>query len=180
MRADAERNRERVVRAAAEVFAEKGLDAAAAEVAVRAGVGKATLYRNFPTKEHLIAAVAIERIHWFEGLLEDALREPDAWTALRDVFCASAEVQARDLAAAGAIAAALHLPEVQEARAAMNATLDKLLRRAQRQGAMRAGVRSADLRVLWGGVVHQLVAAGERDPRVWRRYALFVTDGLRR
>jgi AcrR family transcriptional regulator len=180
VRADAQRNRERVVRAAAEVFAEKGIEAAAAEVAARAGVGKATVYRNFPTKDHLVAAVAIERLRWFEALLEDALRETDAGEALRAVFVAVAEEQARDLAMAGAIASALTLPEVQEARAAMNATLDRLLRRAQRQGSIRAGIRSADLRVLWGGVVHQLVAAGERHPRVWRRYALLVCDALRR
>lgn len=180
MRADAQRNRERVVRAAAEVFAEKGVDAACAEVAARAGVGKATLYRNFPSKEHLVAAVALERIGWFQALLEGALREDDAWQALRDVFLASADEQARDLAVAAAIASAGELPEVEEARGALYATLDRLLRRAQRQGAVRAGIRADDLRVLWGGVVHQLIRAGERDPRVWRRYALLTCDALRR
>ena len=66
-RADALRNRERVVAAAAEVFAERGIEASVPEVAVRAGVGKATVYRSFPTKEHLVAAVVTGRLAEFEA-----------------------------------------------------------------------------------------------------------------
>ena len=66
-RADAVRNRERVIAAAAEVFREKGDAAVVPEIAARAGVGKGTVYRCFPTKDHLVAAVATQRVRWFEA-----------------------------------------------------------------------------------------------------------------
>ena len=65
-RADAVRNRERVVAAAAAVFAERGIEASVPGVAERAGVGKATVYRSFPTKEHLVAAVVADHLAEFE------------------------------------------------------------------------------------------------------------------
>src|ERR1700739_1948487 len=63
MRADAERNRRRLLDAATEMFCERGLDVGVAEIAQQAGVGRGTLFRNFPTKEHLIAAIVVERIN---------------------------------------------------------------------------------------------------------------------
>ena len=77
-RADAVRNRARVVAAAAEVFAEKGEDAVVPDIAARAGVGKGTVYRCFPTKEHLIAAVATERARWFEREARAAAADPES------------------------------------------------------------------------------------------------------
>src|SRR3954464_13341726 len=85
-RADALRNRQRVIAAAASVFAEKGLDAGVPEIAARAGVGKATVYRSFPTKEHLVAAVAIERLAWVTEVALSGLEEPDAGAALHRVL----------------------------------------------------------------------------------------------
>src|SRR5919107_1582877 len=86
-RADAIRNRERVVAAAAAVFAERGIEAGVPEIAARAGVGKATVYRSFPTKEHLIAAVVEEkaadlRVLWIgvvRVLTADGVEDPAAW-----------------------------------------------------------------------------------------------------
>src|SRR5215468_8046970 len=63
LRADAERNRRRVLDAAATLFGERGLDVGVGEIAQRAGVGRGTLFRNFPSKEHLIAAVVVERMN---------------------------------------------------------------------------------------------------------------------
>jgi AcrR family transcriptional regulator len=179
MRADAVRNRERVVAAAIEVFAERGLDADVAEIAARACVGKGTVYRSFPTKEHLVAAIVVERLRWMEDLANEALTEDDAWEAFSRVLLASAERQARDRSLGGSIGATSELPDVAEARAAMIAATDKLMRRAQRQGRMRPGVDTADVRVLFTGVGHVLSEAGVRDPAVWRRYATLVLDALR-
>src|SRR3954454_13809745 len=95
------RNRERVIAAAAEVFAEKGLDAGVPEIAARAGVGRATVYRSFPTKEHLVAAVAIERLAWVTEVALSGLDEPDAGAALHRVLVEIAERQAADGAVAG-------------------------------------------------------------------------------
>ena len=80
-RADAVRNRERVIAAAAEVFREKGDAAVVPEIAARAGVGKGTVYRCFPTKDHLVAAVAIQRVRWFEREARAAADAEDPWSA---------------------------------------------------------------------------------------------------
>ncbi len=63
LRADAERNRRRLLDAAYEMFAERGLDVGVGEIAARAGVGRGTLFRNFASKEDLIAAIVSERMH---------------------------------------------------------------------------------------------------------------------
>src|SRR3954465_4361278 len=109
-RADALRNRERVIAAAAVVFAEKGLDAGVPEIAARAGVGKATVYRSFPSKEHLVAAVACERLAWITELATRALEAPDAGQAFERTVLAIAEQQAGDSAVAGSPAADTRRP----------------------------------------------------------------------
>src|SRR3954453_8752501 len=134
-RADALRNRERVIAAAAAVFAEKGLDAGVPEIAARAGVGKATVYRSFPSKEHLVAAVACERLAWITELATRALEAPDAGQAFEDVVLAIAEQQAGDSAVAGSLAADIHLPELDSARATTHAALDARVDRGGGTGA---------------------------------------------
>jgi AcrR family transcriptional regulator len=62
LRADAERNRRRLIDAAVEVFAERGLEASTAEIARRAGVGQGTVFRRFPTKDDLVAAIVVDRL----------------------------------------------------------------------------------------------------------------------
>ena len=97
-RADAVRNRERVVAAAAEVFAEKGEAAVVPEIAARAGVGKGTVYRCFPTKDHLVAAVASERVRWFEREARAAAAADDPWAAFGASWSASPTPTARTAA----------------------------------------------------------------------------------
>jgi AcrR family transcriptional regulator len=178
-RADARRNREAVVRAAAAVFAEKGLDAGIPEIAARAGVGKATVYRSFPSKEHLVAAVAIERLEWVTSVALDALAEPDAGAAFERVIAELAERQADDQAIAGSLAAEIHLPELEAARDATHAAIEALMGRARNQRALRADATGEELRVLFTGVAGVLRERGERDPAVWRRYGVLVADALR-
>src|SRR5688500_20234163 len=82
LRADAARNRELIIAAAASVFAERGLDAATAEIAHRAGVGEATLFRRFPSKDDLIDANIETRLEEFAALADAAATEPDPAVAL--------------------------------------------------------------------------------------------------
>ena len=77
MRRDAERNRQRILAAAAEVFTERGLDATLDEVARAAGVGVGTVYRRFPDKESLIEELFRDRVDAMVKLAEEALTEPD-------------------------------------------------------------------------------------------------------
>ena len=178
-RADAVRNRERVVAAAAQVFAEKGLEASVPEIAARAGVGKATVYRSFPSKEHLAAAVVIQRLDWFRELVDEALAQDDAGAAFARVLHAAARAQCGDHSLVGALAASIELPEVVEARADIAAGLDVLIRRGQEQGTLRDDITWADVRVLFSGVATVLHDAGERDEAVWDRYVGLIVDAAR-
>jgi AcrR family transcriptional regulator len=178
-RADAIRNRERVVAAAAAVFAERGIDASVPDVAARAGVGKATVYRSFPTKEHLIAAVAIDRIGAFERRARALLGEPDAWAALRELMCENAARHCADRALAAVLQAETPTDLLADARRRMWETVDELIARAKAQGRVREDVTAADLRVLWGGAARMLTADDVDDPEEWRRYAGLVLEALR-
>jgi AcrR family transcriptional regulator len=178
-RADAVRNRARVVAAAAEAFAEHGLEASVPDIAARAGVGKATVYRSFPTKEHLVAAVVIERMADFEARVRTALATDDAWRALVSLLEDHAEVLARDRALVGGFTRRIRLPELEAARASMWSALDALLSRAREQGGMRADATAEDLRVLWVGTCRVLAEDRVDDPAVWRRYAALVAAALR-
>src|SRR4051812_45755623 len=82
-RRDAAANAERIIAAAAEVFAERGVDAPIPEIAARAGVGKATVYRNFPTKADLVAAIALDRMARINVAVDRATASPDAWSAFQ-------------------------------------------------------------------------------------------------
>jgi AcrR family transcriptional regulator len=178
-RADAVRNRGRVLAAAEAVFAERGVEASVPDVAARAGVGKATVYRSFPTKEHLIAAVVIERLADFERRTRARLDDPDAWAALGAVLAEGAVKHCADRAITAGISAGIRLPELEEARRSLWDAVEQLMARAKAQGRMRADARPDDLRVLWGGAARMLAADEVADADEWRRYAALVLDALR-
>jgi AcrR family transcriptional regulator len=178
-RADAVRNAERVLAAASEVVAEKGAEAGVPEIAARAGVGKGTVYRCFPTKEHLIGAVLVERLRWFTDSARAAAERPDAWKAFVDLLLESAERQAGDCTFSAGLSHVSVLPEVVAAREAMHEAMDALMARAQADGRMRPGVTSRDVKVLFAGTAQMLRADGNRDPADWRRYAELVANAVR-
>jgi AcrR family transcriptional regulator len=178
-RADAIRNRERVIAAARAVFAERGIEASVPEVAARAGVGKATVYRSFPSKEHLIAAVVIDRMEDFEARARELVDEPDAWTALRELLSEKAVEHCADRTLVSAVQAGASSELLAEARSRMWDAVRALMERAKQQGAMRADATTEDLRVLWGGVARTLTADDVDDIEEWRRYARLALDALR-
>jgi len=96
LRADAERNRQRILSAAGEVYAEQGIDTPTAEVARRAGVGIATLFRRFPTREDLLAAVFAEKMTRYADLMDTAADDPDPWQGFCSYVTAIAAMQCSD------------------------------------------------------------------------------------
>src|SRR6187551_3752942 len=96
LRADAERNRRRILVAAAEVFAKRGLDAGLDEIARHAGVGTGTVYRRFPDKALLIDALFESRIDSLLEVARTALARPDAWDGLVHFLEKSIEMQQAD------------------------------------------------------------------------------------
>src|SRR3954447_25042958 len=96
LRADAARNRAAIVGAARQVFAEQGLDAPLDDIARRAGTGNATLYRRFPTRGDLVAAVFADRMEEHLDAVEAGLAEPDPWRGFASYVIAVGAMQARD------------------------------------------------------------------------------------
>jgi AcrR family transcriptional regulator len=178
-RADAERNRTRILRAASELFAERGPDASMPELAERAGVGVGSLYRAFGDKEQLLGAVRAERMRWFARQLEHAAEAPDAWAAFEAAIWKGAALQVKDRALHRAAADAVVVEEFREAKAAVRAALGRLIERAQEQGTMRPDVRPDDIPMLLDGVGLTREAGRAGQPSRWERHLAIVIDGLR-
>jgi AcrR family transcriptional regulator len=171
LRADAARNREKVLRAAREAFAESGYGVPLDEIAARAGVGPGTVYRHFPAKEALFEAVVTARV---TDLVRDARDRAGADDPGEAFFgflgrLAGEAAAKRDLPDAISVGGSL--------REDMIAALEELLGRAQRAGAVRPGVRTADLVALLKGLFASLADGGDEA----RRDLLFavLADGLR-
>ena len=178
LRADARRNRERVLEAAEALFAEEGLKVQIEQVAQRAGVGVGTVCRNFPTKQSLVDAVMGVMC---EGLLTEAraaLEDPDPAAGLRRFFSAKSDYQARHLALAGALAGDVPAPGA-ALKDSVRGVLTQLIERAQAGGAIRTDVGPGDLAVLLSGVSQAAAAAGEDGPAMYQRFLTIVLDGLR-
>lgn len=175
-RADAERNRTRILAAASDLFAERGLDASMPELAERAGVGVGTVYRAFPDKEHLLGAVMAERFRWLTGEIERAIEAQDPWAAFTDVVWKGAALHAKDRAFHQCLPQAASLPEVSDARTETLAAFGRLVKRAQAAGTMRTDVVAEDIPMLLAGV--GLSRSGESSV-AWQRHLQIVIDGLR-
>jgi AcrR family transcriptional regulator len=181
LRADAARNRERILVAAQHVFSEHGLDASVAAVAREAGVGKATVFRSYPTKEHLIAAIASDRVRWVEELVTQALEQEDAWAAFKDLLADLAHRHATDLTHLEALArnTDAHAPLLAETRKATNLALRRLMKKAKEQGAMRADATPEDIRTLFLGVTHAMTEEDRHDAKAWARWADLFANAFR-
>ncbi|MCO1658969.1 TetR/AcrR family transcriptional regulator [Pseudonocardia humida] len=176
LRADARRNRERVLEAARELFAASGIAVPLDEIAARAGVGPGTVYRHFPTKEALFEAVTTARLHDLVEFARARAAADDPAAAFDEFLDRLTEEAAakRDLPEAFT---AVGMDGLAPAREELFAVLTVLVRRAQEVGAVRAEIRASDLLALLKGM---LQAAGESpDPTVLDRIAVVLRDGLR-
>lgn len=181
LRADAARNRERIVAAAAEVFAARGLDAATAEIAQRAGVGEATLFRRFPCKDDLIDAIVEARMEEVAELADAAADDPDPGAALERFMHDVIRSFARDrgfFEAAGD--RCFTDPRLAELRARSTEAMRRLLKRAQDAGAVRRDLSASDLTFLLGGAAHAMSVPlpGLRED-LWKRYLRIILDGMK-
>jgi AcrR family transcriptional regulator len=180
LRRDAERNRQRILAAAAEVFTERGLEASLDDVARHAGVGVGTVYRRFPDKASLADALFDERIDALVEMAERAQAEPDAWGALVSFLEHSAEMLASDrglrqilmFAAQGHDRAAC-------ARDRMRPAVDRLVKRAQADGLVRADLAATDIPIIEFMLAAVAEYARQVRPTVWRRYLALMLDALR-
>jgi AcrR family transcriptional regulator len=146
LRSDARDNRERVLDAARAVFAAEGLDVPMREIARRAGVGPATLYRRFPTKQALVTDAFKEQMHACHAVIEDGLADPDPWHGFRVVIERLCELHARNRGFTTAFTAAFpHAIDLAAARERALGLLAELARRAKDTGHLRADFVLDDL-----------------------------------
>jgi AcrR family transcriptional regulator len=175
-RRDSLENADKVLTAAIEVCTERGLSVALPEVAARAGVGRATVYRSFGSREELIDAVMNVKINSLRELIAELVQGRDAWVALGRVLDIMMEAVRTDrlLADACVLRRDLLRPSPDAASA-----LDRLVSRAQEQGAVREGVTGADVLLLVGGLAHALTVRGEQDLRIFQRATSLVTHAIK-
>src|SRR4051794_18531276 len=144
-RADARRNREAVITAAKNLFADEGLDAQMPDVARTAKVGVGTVYRHFPTKDDLIAALAGERFERLAEKAREGIAAEDPWEGLCDFIRFSAQIQADDRGLCEVMGSR---PEVMADAAyavGLDELCDKLVKRAQRAGDLRKDLDWEDI-----------------------------------
>ncbi|MFD4642688.1 TetR/AcrR family transcriptional regulator [Lentzea sp. NPDC058436] len=144
MRADARENRARVLTVARELFAERGLEVPMAAIARRAGVGVATLYRRFPTKELLVMEAFAEQFAHCQACMDDALQDPDPWRGFSTVIEQVCLMQACDRGFTAAFTASF--PDLHsEVRDRTWERLEALVQRAKDSGHLRADFSPHDL-----------------------------------
>lgn len=170
--------RARVLEAARSVFASEGLDAPMPDIARAAGVGVGTVYRHFPSKEELVGALVHERLEWFVHQTDAALERPDAWEALVDLVVTAAQRQSEDAVLSEALELASGCGAVSDQIALAGDALERLLARAQAQGALRRDVDVTDLRCIFVAL-RSVLRCPTVDHDAWRRLLAVVLDGLR-
>ncbi|MEU7928276.1 helix-turn-helix domain-containing protein [Micromonospora sp. NPDC049801] len=178
LRADAARNRRLLLAAAADEFAERGLDVSVADIARRAGLGKGTLFRHFATKDDLLAAIVLDRIDALNAVGEQLLDAADPGAALLEFLTVAADQQRqRDLSflqEAGELNT-----DVTRAREQMFRTVHELVDRAREHGAVRADVTGADVILLMCAPNYVTSYVPDAPPDLWQRYLAIIFDGLR-
>ena len=180
LRADAARNRAAIVEAARSLFAEQGLQAPLDEIARRAGTGNATLYRRFPTRCDLIAAVFADRMVEHLDAVEQALEADDVWEGFASYVRTAAALQARDRGIADLVTMELPTaPEIEQLRARAFDGLVRLVERAQAAGVLRADFAHQDVVLVLmanAGLVERAIGIA---PEASARLIQVLLDGLR-
>ncbi|WP_169952251.1 TetR/AcrR family transcriptional regulator [Microbispora sp. H11081] len=180
LRADARRNRGRILVAAREVFAEHGIDAPMAAVARRAGVGVATLYRRFPTRDALVRAAFAQQMETCARALTEALSDPDPWRGFQRLIETVCKLQRQEQGFPAAFLAAFpqSMAAHAQARGRVERDLATLVRRAQAAGALRADFHPSDLGVIL--LAHcGLVTALPHDGAASRRLVAYLLQSFR-
>jgi AcrR family transcriptional regulator len=176
LRADARRNRERILQAARFACAEHGASVQIDDVARSAGVGVGTVYRHFPTKDALIEALVAEKFRITSENMRAALEIEDPWESFAAALRRNAEVMAAD---AGLRDALIRLgPDVSHSDAARAETEElggRLVARAQAAGVLREDVSAQDIGILMAGLCTSMAHPGLD----WRRHLEVLLDGLR-
>lgn len=178
LRADARRNRARIVEAAQQAFGTEGLSVPLDEIARRAGVGAGTVYRHFPTKESLFEEIVLDRVRGMVARVREEGKANDPGPAFYRVLTELVEQNAlkKDLTDALAGAGIDVMGPLSKARHGMHEALGILLQRAQTAGAVRSDVNTDDLTILLSAI---FLAAQRRPGEVPTKALAVIRDGLK-
>ncbi|MFI8952258.1 TetR/AcrR family transcriptional regulator [Streptomyces sp. NPDC053750] len=170
LRADAERNRDRILAAARRLYAREGLGVSMAAVAREAGVGKATLSRRFATREELVNAVFADRMDAYTAAVTKALADPDPWHGFTTYIHDSCAMQAADRGFADVLTMTFPAAKALEKRRteAYQASAT-LIERAQATGHLREDFDDRDMVILLMANAGVVSAAGDAAPNAWQR-----------
>lgn len=179
LRADAQRNRARILEAAKRVFSEQGIDAQMDDVAARAGVGVGTVYRHFANKDVLLGELVKEKFDSFTERARVALDEPDAWEAFCGLVWANAEHMSQDVGLQDTLRRATTAWEyAEDSRLELQKVTSKLIKRAQREGKLRKDFTVEELAMLMGGLCATMGPGAYPGSFDWRRHLEIMLDGL--
>ncbi|WP_019926339.1 TetR/AcrR family transcriptional regulator [Nocardia sp. BMG111209] len=179
LRSDARRNRELVLRAAGEMFAEHGVDVAMADIARHAGVSNGTLYNRFPTRQDLIDAVFLDRLETLAVLADQAAAEPDPWQGVVTYVTGMCELQAEDRGFNEVAARGLRSDAARELQVRGASALGELFTRAKAAGELRPDLTLGDLAFVVWGISRTVEMTRETAPHAWRRHLALYLDGMR-
>lgn len=179
LRSDAERNRQRLLEVAQDVFAKEGLAVPIDDIARRAGLGVGTLYRHFPTKEALFEAIVVGRMERLAELAKAGARAPDPGGAFFGFLSQMVEegLAKKDFLTALA-GSAVDLKQISAAKLQMKKAVAVLVERAQKARVVRADVGAGDVLTLVMGTVGAADRHGA-GPTERKRLLLVIFDGLR-
>lgn len=180
LRADAARNLELILEAAEAAFAEKGHDACVADIAARAGVGQATIFRRFETKEDLIVAVFERKLEKLIATAQSASRKKRAWDGLMEFMAAVTDLQLRDRGffqgMADQLMQSAHLRELKHETTEL---VTLLVERAKSEGDLREDITAQDIPAFCCAAATAGTMGGTPNARASKRYLSVMTDGMR-
>ncbi len=178
LRRDAQRNRERILAAAHEVFATRGFAATLDDVAHHAGVGVGTVYRRFPTKEALIEAAFADRLGEVVAVAEQAADAPSAWDGLVEMLTRVTALHATDRGLRDAVLSLdkHHFAGVEQR---LRTLVEGLAERAKAEGTLRPDFAATDLPMILNMISEVARTCGGERPDAYGRYLRLIIDGLR-
>ncbi len=179
LRADAVRNREKILAAAATVFANRGLDATLDEIALEAGVGVGTVYRRFPDKEVLVAALFESGIDELATLALSAYESENSWDGLVWFMQEALSRQCTNKGLRDVVISTTYADQLKDsAKSRIGPALHKLIERAQRDGYLRTDVVESDFPIMEMMISSLGCVTNQLAPDLWRRYLTIMLDGL--
>lgn len=179
LRADAVRNRERILVAAAEVFADRGLDATLDDIADHAGVGVGTVYRRFPNKEALVEALFEKGVNAMVELAVEAANVDDSWKGLVWFLEQATQMHAEDLGLRDVMLhSAYGRDRVAQAKDRIIPVVTRLVERARSDGHVRPDLVTADIPIIELMLSSVAEYTSDTAPDLWRRYLGIMLDGI--